>query len=282
MAESVLATALGLRGSNPKKLDLININAGQVQQRTIEDNLRNAPGAFQLADLANTFSTEELLKSLEQMLPGFANMRDQITGVLGSKLRGEVPRDVQTLLERNAAEKGVALGTSGSQLNQFDELRNLGLTSLGIQNEGVAQASSWIRSLPQAPKLDFTSMFFTPQQRLNFEFQQAQANKPIEWLNHQIDALPSNIERAAAGLLDWVATTGTSVLSMYTGGALAGGGSGGGGMMGMMGGGSGGGGTASSTPGAGLGYNPVPFEGAGGNTEGASQFNNWWNRQGGF
>lgn len=243
MAESVLATALGLRGDNPKKLDLININPTQVQQQTIAGNLQNAPGAFQLADLVNSFSTDQLLKSLETMLPGFAGMRDQITSVIGSKLKGEVPRDVQNLLERNAAERGVTLGTGGSQFGQYDELRNLGLTSLGIQNEGLAQGSSWIRSMPQAPKMDFTSMFFTPQQRLNFEFQQAQANKPIEWLNHQIDALPSNIERAAAGFLDWAATTGTSVLSMYTGGMM-------GGMGGAAAGASGGGGGSGGSEGA--------------------------------
>lgn len=224
MAESVLATALGLRGSNPDKLDLINIDPTQIQTETIAGNLRSAPGAFQLADLANTFSTEQLLKSLETMLPGFGQMRDQITGVLGSKLKGEIPRDIRNLLGRNAAERGIAMGTSGSAFNEFDELRNLGLASLGIQNEGLAQASSWIRSMPQAPKMDFTSMFFTPQQRLNFEFQQAQANKPIEWLNNQIDALPSNIERAAAGFLDWAATTGTSVMNMAIGGAMGGGG----------------------------------------------------------
>lgn len=224
MADSVLATALGFRGDNPEKLDLININPTQVQQRTIAGNLLNAQGAFDLANLANTFSTEQLLKQLETMLPGFGQMRDQITGILGGKLRGEVPRDVQNLLERNAAERGITLGTSGSQFQQFDELRNLGLTSLGIQNEGLGQASNWLRSMPQAPQMDFTSMFFTPQQRLNFEFQQAQANKPIEWLNNQIDALPSNIERAAAGFLDWAATTGTSIASMAIGGAMGGGG----------------------------------------------------------
>lgn len=223
MAESVLATALGFRGDNPEKLDLINIDPSVVQAETITGNLRNAAGAFQLADLANTFSTEQLLKQLEAMLPGFAGMRDQITGVLGSKLKGEIPRDVRNLLARNAAEKGIAMGTSGSDFNEYDELRNLGLTSLGIQNEGLNQASQWIRSMPRAPQMDFTSMFFTPQQRLSFEFAQAQANKPIEWLNNQIDALPSNIERAAAGFLDWAATTGTSVASMAIGGAMGGG-----------------------------------------------------------
>lgn len=246
MASSVLATALGLRGDNPEKLDLINIDPTQVQQETITGNLRNAQGAFQLADLANTFSTEQLLKQLEMMLPGFANMRDQITGVLGSKLRGEVPRDVKNLLERNAAEKGIAMGTSGSRFNEYDELRNLGLTSLGIQNEGIAQGANWLRSMPQAQKMDFTSMFFTPQQRLNFEFQQAQANKPIEWLNNQIDALPSNMERAAAGFLDWAATTGTSIMNMGIGNIMGGGG----GAGSMMGGGNSG--QASASPGANL------------------------------
>lgn len=190
------------------------------------------------------------------MLPGFANMRDRITGVIDSKLRGELPRDVRNLLSRNAAEKGIAMGTSGSAFNEYDELRNLGLTSLGIQNEGVSQGANWIRSMPQAPKMDFTSMFFSPQQRLNFEFQQAQANKPIEWLNHQIDALPSNLERAAAGFLDWAATTGLSVASMYTGMA--------------MGGGSGGGGSAGAEPGPMAGLSSPSFSMSGGGGGGST------------
>lgn len=249
MAESVLATALGLRGSNPEKLDLINLDPTKIQSETIAGNLAAAPGAFQLADLANTFSTEQLLKSLETMLPGFGAMRDRITGVIDDKLKGRIPRDVQNLLDRNLAERGISRGTSGSQFDNhagaFGEL----LTSYGIQNEGISQGAQWIRSMPQAPKMDFTSMFFTPQQRLNFEFQQAQANKPIEWLNNQIDALPSNIERAAAGFLDWAATTGTSIMSMYTGG----------GMMGGMGGGAGaGGGEGDSGGGGGM---PEPYWG---------------------
>lgn len=240
--ESVLATALGFRGDNPDKLDLININPTQVQQRTIAGNLLNAQGAFDLANLANTFSTEQLLKQLETMLPGFGQMRDQITGILGSKLKGEIPRDVRNLLDRDLAEQGIALGTSGSGFERNSGVFGRLLTSYGIQNEGVSQAGQWLRSMPQAPTMDFSKMFWTPQQAWENEFRQAQANKPIEWLNNQIDALPSSIERAAAGFLDWAATTGTSVLSMYTGGAMGGGG--GGGMSSMLGGMGGGGGDA--------------------------------------
>jgi len=221
MPVSSLATILGWHGDNPKKLPPINIDPTKVEQQTIAGNIQNAPAAMQFADMANTFSTDELLKQLETLLPGFANMRDKITSVLGSKLRGEIPTDVQNLLGRKAAEKGVALGTSGSELSGFDELRNLGLTSLDIQNQGLSEASSWIRSIPKAPQLDFTSMFFTPQQRLAFQFQEAQTNKPIEWLNHQIDALPSNLERGAAQFLDWAANTSSSVINTAIGGSIA-------------------------------------------------------------
>lgn len=246
-----VSTALGWHGDNPEKLPLSNIDPTRIQRDTISGNIFNSQQAFQFADLANTFSAEQLLKSLEMMLPGFSRMRDQITGVLGDKLKGKIPRDVMSLLERNAAERGVTLGTSGSQFNEFDELRNLGLTSLGIQNEGISQGAAWIRSIPQAPKMDFSQMFFTPQQRLSFAFAQEQHNTGIRSFNNWVDSLPSNLERGLATAMDYSINVGTSFgeswLGMFSGGGGgnfpqvnsagvdAGGGGGGGGMSGLQG-----------------------------------------------
>jgi hypothetical protein len=212
--QSALATALGFHGDNPKKLPLIDIDPTKVQTDTIAGNLRNSPAAFDLARLANEFSSEELLKMLERMLPGYSSLRDSITGTLASEVRGEIPKDVENQLLRRAAEKGVTLGTSGSQFSSYDTLRNLGLTSLDISQRGLDSASRWLAAMPKAPQFDFTSMFFTPQQRLSFEFSQEQANLPIRQFNNWVDTLPTNLERAGGMFLDWIAQTGSSMLEM--------------------------------------------------------------------
>lgn len=236
--QSALATALGFHGDPPERLPLINLDPTKIQGETISGNIANSGKAFELADIANTFSSDQILKMLEKMLPGYSGLRDKGTETIASFLRGEIPKDVERLLEQRAAEKGVTLGTSGSEFQKFDTLRNLGLTSLDITQRGLDSAAKWIAAVPKAPQFDFTSMFFTPQQRLSFEFAQEQANLPIRSFNNWVDSLPSNLERAGGQFLDWIATTGSSVLSAYTGSAMgggAGGGAGAGAMGGMMG-----------------------------------------------
>lgn len=224
-----LSTALGWHGENPKKLDLIDINPSQVQSQTIAGNLAAAPKAFELADIANTFSADQLNKMLEKMLPGYAGLRDKGTENIAAFLRGEIPKDVERLIEQRAAEKGVRVGTSGSEFQKFDTLRNLGLTSLDITQRGLDSASRWIAAAPKAPQFDFTSMFFTPQQRLSFEFAQEQANLPIRSFNNWVESLPSNMERGLATAMDYSINVGTSFGESWLGAMSPGGMMGGGG-----------------------------------------------------
>lgn len=180
---------------NPEKLDLIDIDPSQVQADTLRGNLRNLPEAERLASRVNAFNSDELLKTMEKMLPGYGALRDQVTGSLASMARGEIPKDVENQLLRRAAERGITLGTAGSKFQSYDTLRNLGLTSLDILQRGVAGAASWVQAAPRAPQFDVSSMFFTPQQRLQYEFSQAQANLPIRQFNNWVDSLSEPWER---------------------------------------------------------------------------------------
>lgn len=127
-----------LYGSKPRNAP--HIDYASELQGIVQSNIELLPSLQQLGLL----STDALTAMLERALPGFTNLRDTTTGILSDKLEGKIPRDVEQLLERNAAERGVTLGTSGSQFKEFDTLRNLGLTSLAIQNEGLSQTSSWL------------------------------------------------------------------------------------------------------------------------------------------
>lgn len=220
---SSIGAIAGLGGNNPSKLPLINIDPSKVQQNTLTGNIAAAPKAFELADLANTFSADQLNKQLEKMIPGYAGLRNQATGVIGSELRGEIPKDVERLLQQRAAEKGVTLGTSGSGFESNDLLRNLGLTSLQLTQQGLDSASKWIASVPKAPTFDFTQMFYTPQQRLSFGLQQATANLPIRSFNNWQNSLPSNLDRGISGLLSWADTGVNAGIGYAAGGGFSGG-----------------------------------------------------------
>lgn len=247
----MLSGLIGLGQDNPEKIPLININPDLVQGKTISGNIANADKAFDLASMVNAFSAEQLGTMLETMLPGYGKLRDKGTANIASLLRGEIPKDTERLLEQRAAERGVKLGTSGSGFESADLLRNLGLTSLQVTQQGLDSASRWIAQIPKAPQFDFTSMFYTPQQRLNFEFQQAQANVPIRKFNNWVDSLPSTGEAALGEFMDWIENTGRSVVEMYAGGAMGGmmGGTGGGGSSSMAGGSGSGGGNFTWNPG---------------------------------
>lgn len=196
-------------------------------------------------------STDVFTAMQERALPGYTGLRDSTTGVLASKLRGEIPRDVQQLLERNAAEKGITMGTSGSDLNQFDELRNLGLTSLAIQNQGLQQTSSWLAQ-NRGNAFDFTKMFLGKEDAIR----RSEFNWGRDWLASQVKAAPDPQTRGA-----WDTEMGFigEILSVYGGGAgyqqtYRGGGSGSGG---------GGGGSDSGYRGGPTGYDSF-FGGGGG------------------
>ena len=114
-----------------------------------EYNLQNATAEG--IEAANKV-TANTLKQLELVAPGSTQARQQVGQIIGSYLRGEVPQDVQEQITRMTAERAGAgfrpqptgaMGPSGFQAAQGQLSRNLGLTSLELQQGGVNMASSW-------------------------------------------------------------------------------------------------------------------------------------------
>jgi hypothetical protein len=95
-------------------------------------------------------------KQLEKFIPGAAQQRKQATtqigqamDVISNYLRGEVPQDVKDQIMRNVAESAgagfnpaTAGQAGGFQAAQGQMARNLGLTSLDIQRQGLAAMPS--------------------------------------------------------------------------------------------------------------------------------------------
>lgn len=182
------------------------IDYGPTLQRAVQSNIDLLPSLKELGLL----STDAFTEMLERALPGFGRLRDTTTGIIQDKLEGKIPKDVLRLLERNAAERGVTLGTSGSQFNEYDELRNLGLTSLAVQNEGLAQNMSWLNQ-NRANTFDFTKFF----QGKDEAVRQTEFNWSRDWLAAQVASAP---DPQARGAFDAEMGFIGQVMSVYGGG----------------------------------------------------------------
>ena len=79
------------------------------------------------------------LSQLYQLASGVIPGLTQAESVVGQGLQGQVPNDVVGQLIQRAAERGVAGGFTGPNVNA-SYLKDLGLTSLGIQNNAFNQA----------------------------------------------------------------------------------------------------------------------------------------------
>lgn len=212
-----------LLSEKPKVPKYPTVDITEEQKLATEGNIANLPIMQQLASETNRFASAEIEKQMERMLPGFRNLVNKGTANVASMMRGELPEDVSRLLRQRSAEAGIALGTSGSQRQKFDELRNLGLASLDLTQRGLDAATRWIASAQsRAPTVDVTSMFVTPQQRIAVKLQENANIFQRNWLASKVKAIPEGGKAALITLFDNIEEMGSSVLSMYAGGAMGG------------------------------------------------------------
>lgn len=163
------------------------IDPNKVQQDTIHSNQLAQPGAQQLAASTNSFNINQALEMTRKSLDFVPGGAGKVQDFIGSELRGEVPGDVSAQLQRSGAARGFGSGTAGSSFSRNLTLRDLGLTSLGIQRQGMSDLEG---VAPKVPLADMSSMFFTPQQRLDFTFKQQDAMFNQQWLQNQVNAAP--------------------------------------------------------------------------------------------
>lgn len=209
------------------------------QRGAIAQNITSLPKLGELAEGVNALTSEELLKQLNRMLPGYSDLLNKGTELIQSQLRGEIPDDVVRETSRLAAERSRAGGYAGSQFSDNLTARDLGLTSLEITNQALSKADQWMaRASRMTPTFDFTNMFVTPQQRMQIKLQENAAMFERDMIKSQVDAMPEAWEVALATFFDNIEETGQSVLGAYAGGAMGGGGGaaagGTGGTGGMM------------------------------------------------
>jgi hypothetical protein len=117
--------------------DYWNLNVPAMATQSIQFGYQNAPAM-------NRFNMAQLQRMLGQALPGYQAMIGQATANTASLLRGEIPSDVQSAIQRADAETALAGGFAGSGAAKALTARDLGLTSLNLEQTGQTQMQNLI------------------------------------------------------------------------------------------------------------------------------------------
>lgn len=130
-------------------------------------NAGNAANLGSLENTAanlNTFNQGQLLGQYNMAIPNYAALTQTASGNAMQQLEGQVPQDVISQLLTGAAERGITGGVPGSPNSNAAYLRALGLTSIGQQQQGMANLHQLTAGAPIAQPFNPASMFVTPEQ----------------------------------------------------------------------------------------------------------------------
>lgn len=207
----------------------------QQQLDTAAGNLGVLPQAEQLGAGVNDFLRSERSKTLAG-IPGLEDIENQSVANLKSWLAGELPGDVQSAIQRGSNATAYAGGYGGSGMGRNLTARDLGLTSLQLQQSAMPLARAYTgqeASMREVPEFNPASMFINPMQAGQFNAQQAAQQWNRDWLNNRVAAQPEPWQQTLmsdVNSLDAMLGTGVGTVGGAAAGAAASGAGGGGGM----------------------------------------------------
>src|SRR5271155_1061050 len=121
----------------------------------IGSNLGNVAGLFQLAQGAGAASGAGGSANLNTALPGAGAAQQTALGVVNNDLAGNLAPDVVNQIEQIAAERGVSTGAgAGSPNNNAALLKDIGLTSQGLQQTGLQDLNALTAAAPTGPQFN--------------------------------------------------------------------------------------------------------------------------------
>lgn len=130
----------------------------------------NLSNLYGLTGSLNTEIAKQAQLPFQLNLPNYQGMVGQSSKNILSQLQGQVPQDVANQLSQMAAERGVSTGSIGSPNANAALLRSLGLTSLGLQQQGEQNLSGAMARTPQGQQFNPQSFLTTPQQQQEAQY----------------------------------------------------------------------------------------------------------------
>lgn len=201
-------------GSTPNVPAWKPISLGTMQQQATQNNLAALPGAEAQTGAANAFSIAQLNQMFASATPGIAGINTQIGKNLSSEVAGEVPADVAAAIGRSGAASALGLGVAGTTMQGDMTARQLGLTSLNLEQAGTTSAENWEKgaaSIYEPQMTNVTSMFVNPMQEYQAANQQEEEQWSAQMLQNQMSAAPDPV---ASGIFN----IGTNLINAVRGG----------------------------------------------------------------
>ena len=202
---SSLIGGLLSKGSKPKVPAFKPIDFEAEQKQAIQQNIAALQPATELAQKTTAAEQSQLESQLRRAIPGYDQLVKQAGANIGSALRGEISPEVSAQVQRSTAGRALSGGFgAGSGFGRALTARDLGITSMQLQNQGLAQAQNFIqqqRTFGMAQPFSISSMFITPSQRINALSQQNQQQYNRDLQAAQVAAMPDPTMAAIGGAL---------------------------------------------------------------------------------
>lgn len=123
------------------------VNAADAGNQAINWNMGQTENFQGLASSFNKGAVEDRMDMLKTISPQWENQRDIADKSNMAMMKGEVPLDVQQQMARSSAYNSFNAGYSGSPSGRQGTLaRDLGLTSLGLVQQGQSNAQDWLKT----------------------------------------------------------------------------------------------------------------------------------------
>jgi len=168
------------------------VDAGEQQTQTIEDNRQSLASLEAIGREVNALQIRNQRAALDAGLPGqFAQASSNVSALL----RGEIPTDVSQQVRRASTARSFAGGFQGAGLSSNLTARDLGLTSLGLQQTGFQQFGALAQLINPNP-FNVQTMFFSPQQRLQHATNERNARFQRDLMAAGVKAAPSPMQAA--------------------------------------------------------------------------------------
>ena len=206
-------------GKKPKVPELKPIDFAKEQQQAIQQNIASLEPATELARKTTAAEQSQLETQLRRAIPGYDQLVSQAGQNIAASLRGEISPEVSAQVQRSTAGRALSGGFgAGSGFGRALTARDLGLTGMQIQNQGLAQAQNFIqqqRAFGMVQPFSVSSMFITPAQRIGAIQEQQARMYGRDLTAAQVAAAPSPMQQAAQTALTNFGGTVGGALSQY-------------------------------------------------------------------
>lgn len=219
-------------GTRPNPIRQQSVDPSEASGQKLETDAENLNEANEVANNLATADLESLMSNLERYFPGFTEGTKESFSLANSWQKGELGDDFKQQLSRRAAERGISLGFDpDSQFVNFGELANYGLTTYGVQQQGMnamntlrSQAQGFVSPSQQLRQNYIGSSFLSASEMLAANQREAENAMQISSYNNSLQAMPdaSAVARANEQRMNRVSaisTRNSSGFMGYAGGA---------------------------------------------------------------